>query len=280
MKKKDKIKLVEEIKKIAEKYRVVGVINLHKLPASSMQAIRKNLRGHAIIKVAPKAVIKKLLDSREEWKALGEKIGEYPALIFSNLDPFKLYKIIEKNKSPAPAKAGDIAPKDIEVKAGKTDLTPGPAITTLQKLKLKTKVEGGKISIVEDAVICKKGEVITPEVAAVLNLLKIMPIEIGLNVLALCENGIIYPKEVLHIDEEEVIKKVEQAYREMINFSLNVGYVIKDTAELFIIKAYREMKSLALEANIITKDTIEDLLGLGEARKKALEEQIRISSSS
>ncbi|MBU5678279.1 MAG: 50S ribosomal protein L10 [Candidatus Aenigmatarchaeota archaeon] len=276
MKKAEKIKLVNEIKGIAKNYKVVGITNLYKLPTSSFQQIRKILKGNAIIKVAPKAVIEKVLESKEDWKDMKEKIEGYPALIFSNMDPFKLYKLIEKNKTPAPAKAGDIAPKDIEVKAGKTDLAPGPAITALQKLKIKTKVEGGKISILSDQIICKKGDVITEDIASVLNMLKIMPMEVGLNVVAICENGIVYDKEILHIDEEETIKRIRNAVKEMINISINTWYPTKETIEFLLIKAYTEMKSLSINAKIITKETIAELLALGEAEATALKSKINI----
>ncbi|MEM5812883.1 MAG: 50S ribosomal protein L10 [Candidatus Aenigmatarchaeota archaeon] len=276
MKREEKIRLVKEINEIAKNYRVVGIVNLYKFPASSFQKIRKILKENAIIKVAPKAVIERVLDSREDWKKIKEKISAYPALIFSNLDPFKLYKLIEKNKTPAPAKVGDIAPKDIEVKAGKTDLPPGPAITALQKLKIKTKVEGGKISILSDQIICKKGDVITEEIASVLNMLKIMPMEIGLNVVAICENGIVYDKEILHIDEEETIKRIRNAVEEMINISINTWYPTKETIEFLLHKAYMEMKSLSINAKIITKETIAELLAIGEAEAMALRSKINI----
>lgn len=276
MKKSEKVKLLNEIKEIAKNYKVVGIADLYKLPANALQKIRKMLKGYAIIKIAPKAIIEKVLESREDWKLMKEKVGRYPALIFSNLDPFKLYKLIEKNKTPAPAKVNDIAPKDIEIKAGKTDLVPGPAITALQKLKIKTKVEGGKISIISDQIICKKGDLITEDIANVLNLLKIMPMEIGLNVIGFCENGIVYDKEILQVSEEETIKKIKIAVNEMINLSLNTWYPTKETANLLVAKAYIEMKSLGIKAKIITKETIAELLALCEAESNALKSKIGI----
>lgn len=276
MKKSDKIKLADEIKDIAKNYKVVGIANLYKLPTSAFQQIRKMLKGNAIIKVAPKSVVEKVLDSREDWKNIKEKIGGSPALIFSNLDPFKLYKLIEKNKTPAPAKVGDISPKDIEVKAGKTDLTPGPAITALQKLKIKTKVEGGKISIISDQIICKKGDLINEDIAAVLNMLKIMPMEIGLNVVGFCEDGVFYDKEVLHIDEQEILNRIKNAIGEMMNFSINTWYPTKETIEFLIKKAYIDMKSLSVKAKIITKETIAELLALGEAEANALKSKVNV----
>jgi large subunit ribosomal protein L10 len=42
-----------------------------------------------------------------------------------------LYKILQKSKSSAPAKAGQTAPNDIYVKAGKTSFAPGPIIGEL-----------------------------------------------------------------------------------------------------------------------------------------------------
>ncbi len=273
MLRKDKPAEVERLVKLIDSYPVVGIIDIYMLPAKQLQKIKQDLKDKIKVRVAKKTLIKRALEksSKKGIAGLADKMKGQPALILSKVDPFKLFKLLEKNKAPRAAKPGDIATKDIVIKAGPTDLQAGPAISTLQKVGLKTKVEGGKISIMQDKVICKEGETITPEVANVLSALKIEPLEIGLNLVVAWENGIIYERDVLAVDEEEYRERIVQAVMEMMNLSLNVGYLVKETAEFAIIKAWREMKSLGVEAGIYEKDVIEDLLAKASAEAKALE---------
>mgnify|MGYP000252813721 CR=1 FL=1 len=78
---------------------------------------------------------------QENMDQLTEKIKGMPALLFSKENPFTLYSILQKNKSPAPAKANQEAPKDIVVSAGPTTFAPGPIISELAEVGIKTKVD-------------------------------------------------------------------------------------------------------------------------------------------
>ncbi|MFX0029808.1 MAG: 50S ribosomal protein L10, partial [Candidatus Hermodarchaeota archaeon] len=63
------------------------------------------------------------------------------AFLFTNMDPFKLGLFLSKNKSNAPARVGQITPKDIVVPAGNTGFQPGPVITQLQNVGIKTRIQ-------------------------------------------------------------------------------------------------------------------------------------------
>ncbi|MCD6092564.1 MAG: 50S ribosomal protein L10 [Candidatus Aenigmarchaeota archaeon] len=279
MLKKDKPKEVEKLSKLIDEYPVIGIVDIHKLPSRQMQSIKQKLRDRVKVIVSRKNIIIRALDNskKKELKRLKDKITREPALILTDINPFRLYKVLNENKSPAPAREGDTAPKDIVAKAGPTELMPGPAITALQKLKIKTKVEAGKISILSDSLICKKGQKITKEIVDVLGMLKIEPMEIGLNLSGAWENGIIYDKDTLAIDEEEYKNKICSSVKEMINLSVCIGYPTKETIEIMIQKAYNEMKNLGIEANVIEKDIIEDLLAKAECNAVGLESIAKIS---
>ena len=134
-----------------------------------MQKIRSELSGKAKIKVAKKRLMKFAF----ERCGINMEIDGQPALVVSSENPFKLSMLLRKTKSNAPVKPGMKAEKDIVVKAGPTDIPPGPAISTLTKVGIPAKVEGGKISILRDYTVCKEGETVTEDIAAALNLLKI-----------------------------------------------------------------------------------------------------------
>ena len=273
--KKEKPKKVEELAELIRKYKCVGIVNLHALPASQLQEIKQSLRGKAVIKASKKVIIKRALEKLGLGK-LAEKLQGQPALILSNESPFSLYATIKRNKTSRAAKLGDVATSDIVVEAGATDLPPGPAISTLQKAGIKAKIEGGKITIIQPATLCKKGEKITGSVLDVCNLLKLKPIEVMLDLVAAWEDGVIYDKSLLSIDESEYEVRIIEAVKEAFNLAVEANFVTSETAEFFVVKAYSEMRSLAREAQIVTPETVEDIILDAVMKAKALESQINV----
>jgi large subunit ribosomal protein L10 len=246
---KEKIEAVEKLAEMIKSYPVIGVLSLYKTPANALQKIKKELKGKAVIKVSKKSIL--LLALEKSGKSgLKEFITDYPALMLANLDPFRLYLFLQKKKTPASAKPGDIPTKDIEVKAGPTDLPPGPAISTLTKVGLPAKVEAGKIAIMKDKVILKAGEKVSLDLASALQLLKLEPMEIGLNVVVFDENGTVYKKDQLFIDEEKLLNDIQLAIQNAFNLSINADYPTKETIGFMLAKAQMQAKSLANEAKI------------------------------
>lgn len=272
MTKEWKKKEVEKLVKLMDKYPVVGILNMYKMPASQLQEIRKELSDKAKILMSKKSFMNFALEKgkKKSIKNLEEHMKGQPALIFTEMNPFELFKFLKENKTPAKAKAGDISPKDILVKKGDTGIPAGPAIGQLSEAGLISKVENGKIHVVKDKVIVKEGEEINPKVSGVLNMLGIEPMEIGLDLVAVYENEIIFGKKVLNIDEEEFMIRVSGCITSAINLSINACYLTKTTAPMAIQKAFREAKSLALEAGIYTKDVMEELVGKAHREAMAL----------
>lgn len=180
---------------------------------------------------------------------------------------------MKKNKSNAPAKAGQEAPKDIIVKAGPTSFSPGPIIGQLGKYGIKSGVEGGKLAIKADAVVAKKGDIISADLASILARLGIQPMEIGLDLTAAYENGEIFTADVLYVDDAEYIGKFASAYAESFNLAMFAAYPTEDTIKLLLSKVASDSKALAISQNIITDETTEDVL------RKAHAEMMSLSNS-
>lgn len=246
---KEKIEAVEKLAETIKSYPVIGVLNLYKTPANALQKIKKELKGKAVIKVAKKNALLRALEKSGK-QSLKDFITDYPALILANLDPFRLYLFLQKKKTPAAAKPGDIPTSDIEVKAGPTDLPPGPAISTLTKVGLPAKVDAGKIAIMKDKVILKAGEKVSLDLSSALQLLKLQPMEIGLNAVVFEENGILYKKEQLFIDEAKLLNDIQLAIQNAFNFSINAEIPTKETIGFMLAKAWMQAKQIATEAKI------------------------------
>ncbi len=256
--------IVKKIRDLSSQNPIIGAVNVEGLPAPQFQKIREQLRGKVTVFMAKKRFIKLALDEIEKEKGgikgLEGHIKGMPALIFTSENPFSLFNNLKKNKSSAPAKGGQVAPKDIVVPAGPTGFSPGPVIGELGSLGIKTSVQNGKIAIIKDTVVCKEGAVISDKLAGILTRLGIQPMEIGLTVTAIYENGAIFTKDVLDIDEERFMSDLQNAARWAVNLSVEAGFPTKDTIEIMLIKASREAKAIGVEANIFADDIMPLLL--------------------
>jgi large subunit ribosomal protein L10 len=268
-----KIKLVADLTKKIQDYPIVGLLNLENLPAQQLQTMRAMLlKNEVVIVTARKTLLQRALEGskKEGISTLQEKMKGIPAILFSKSNPFTLYATIQKNKSEAPAKAGQEAPKEVVVKAGPTNFAPGPIISELAAVGIKTKVEDGKLAIVDDVVVAKEGDVISAKLAETLKRLDIKPMEIGLDLVAVWEDGTVFMAKQLRVDEDEYRSNFTQAAAWAINLSVETAYLTADTTETIIQKAFRDAKGLALEQNILTDLTAGEILGKVERQAQAL----------
>jgi large subunit ribosomal protein L10 len=274
-----KKKIVDEFVKLIKEYPIIGAVNMENLPAPQLQVMRGQLRDAVVIRMTKRRLLKIAIEQAKAEKKGIEELEKHlkgmPALLFSKENPFKLYKTLKKSKSSAPAKAGQTAPRDIVVTAGPTPFVPGPVIGELGALGIKTSVEGGKIAIQEDTVVVKEGEEIKANVAGMLTRLGIKPMEIGLDLVAVYEDGTIYTKDILDIDEEQLLAQLQDANRWAFNLAVEVGYYTKDTVDMLVPKAFNEAKALALEANIMADAVAEELVAKAEAQGKSLKDEIK-----
>ncbi|MEM2934654.1 MAG: 50S ribosomal protein L10 [Methanocellales archaeon] len=262
---------IKEIKNEIKNHSTLAIVDMHGIPADQMQKIRSELRGLVKLKVARNSLISIALNEcNGEIKKLDSYIKGQTGLIFTDINPFKLNKLLEKTKTPAPAKPGDIAPRDIFIEKGATSLKPGPVLSELQALGISAGVEGGKVVIRNRAVVAKAGEAISPKLADILRNLEIFPMEIGLNLRAAYSDNLIFTPEMLAIDETkysaEITKAVQQAY----NLAMNIAYPSKLIIIPLLQKAAIEARNLGINAAIFEKAIIEELLLKGYSQMLAL----------
>ena len=260
-----KKKVVQELVKLFEEYPIVGAVDVENLPAQQFQEMRDKFRKNMKIIMAKKRVIRVALDAVKDKRPgienLKDKLDGMPALIFTKDNPFKLYKNLNSNKSPAPAKGGQKAPKNIVVPAGPTSFAPGPIIGQLGGFGIKAGIEGGKIAIKADSVVAKEGDIISPALAEILTRLDIKPMEIGLNLVAAYENGDVFMKNVLAIDDAQFLADVSQCGSWAFNLAMFAAVPNKDTVEHLLAKAYRETRAVAVSEALPIADVMEDIIG-------------------
>lgn len=271
--KKQKVtKLVDLIKT----YKVVGLLNIEHLPSNQLQVIKGKIRNEVLIRINKKSFILRALKALG-YNDLADSMKGAPALILTNINPFKLYKLIDKNKSKSTIKVSQIAPFDLIIPAGETPFTPGPIIGELGSIGVKAKIIAGKISILKDAVVVKEGEPAGEIASTILAKLGIKPIEIGLNLVSVKEDDTIYTLDELSIDVEQMIMT---AYVQAKNLVLNTGLIVKDLIEDILIKA--QFNALMLNG-IINPDQAIKVQAPSEEKKseekKEEEEEVVVSDS-
>ncbi|MFH0867762.1 MAG: 50S ribosomal protein L10 [Candidatus Woesearchaeota archaeon] len=277
-----KKKIVQDMVNLAKQHSIIGVVNMENLPAPQLQAMRADLRGKINLFMTKKRFIKIALEKIKAEKIHVEELEKYlegmPALVFTNESPFKLSRILQKSKTSAPAKAGQIAPNDIIVRKGPTPFAPGPIISELSEAGLKVGVEGGKVAVKEDTVVAKKGDKIKPKVAEILTRLDIKPMQVGLGLVAAYEDGIIYQRDILEIDEKQYSDNINLAATEAFNLAFDITYITKDNVELLIAKAFNDAKALGISQKIFDEGIIEELLGQAEREMLGLKGDANIET--
>jgi len=241
-----KTQLVLEIAEKIKHSKTVLIASTKGLPSSQFHEIKKNLRGKAEIKVAKKSIIIRAIGSVEKGalQNLKKSVGADVALFFSDIDAFELSALLGDNQSSARAKAGDIAPEDIAVEPGPTDLLPGPAISELSGVGLRVVVEGEKLAIKQGAVIVKAGETIEEKVASVMAKLGITPMKVGFEPIAAYDAKDDKVYIGIRIDKKKTLEELREAIRKGLGFAVNVKYSAKETIRYFIMKAGAEEKAI------------------------------------
>ncbi|HZD44176.1 MAG TPA: 50S ribosomal protein L10, partial [Methanomicrobiales archaeon] len=167
---------VETIKKGIQSHKSTALVDMQGIPATQLQQIRADLRDVAELRMTRNTLIEHALtELGGDVEAVEEFISGQSALLFTDINPFKLFKMLEKTKTKMAAKPGEVAPEDVVVAKGPTNFKPGPIVGELQQAGIPAAIEGGKVRIRETRTVVKKGEVINKRMADILQKLDIKP---------------------------------------------------------------------------------------------------------
>jgi len=254
---------VKEIESLIQQYKAVGVARLQKVRTAQLQELKRKLEKNAYLRVVKNTIIKRAIAECKDkpgLENLEEHLGGSNIFLFTNLNPFKLALLLEKSRVKTTAKAGDIAAFDVTVPAGNTGLPPGPIISQFTAVGLPTRIEAGSVWVSRDTMVAKKGEVITARLASALSKLGIKPVDVGLTMKFVYDEGLILTEEQLRLDLDEFRRSVEEAHAYAFNLSLKAVYPLPENIAFLLQTAHYEAYKLALNAGIPTRDTIADLI--------------------
>ena len=267
-----KLKAVETLKEELEKSPVIGILDVHKMPSKQLQEIRKKLRGKAKIRIVKKVILKFAMDGvkRKKLKDVESFLPTQPGIVLSDMEAFKLFSTINGLRFKTFAKEGDVAKEEIWAYAGPTSLMAGPAISEFQQAGVPASIESGKIAIRKDSCVVKKGEVVSALKADVLRKLKIEPMEILLNVVAVYQNG-----DIIKSDALELVlvypKMLPEAFNNALSLSVYIAYPTKENIGRLLAKASQAAMAVERVAGTNVKNVEGETKGQETSGKKEVD---------
>lgn len=267
---------------LSQKHKVIALIKMEKVRATQLMQVRKKFRDELKIMMIKNNIAKKaLVDVKVKgMDKLMEALEGQRAMIFTDMDPFKLYLALDKSKIYLPAKGGDVATEEVVVSAGNTGIPPGPVLSEFKEAKVPTRIDSGSIWIAEDTVVAEPGQVISHKLASLLGKLGIKPVEAGMSIYLALQEGVLYRAEDLRIDIEQVAQELLASFNAALSLAVNASYATKESIEHLIRKAFGNARSLAINSGYTTSETIKETLYGAQSKALALYESVKKSGYS
>jgi len=241
---------VDAIVSLLKNNTVIGLANVDGIPSAQMQTMRKGLREDATIKISKNTLLalalKEVGTSRQGLEGLTGNMDGSTAIIATKMKPHRLYRRLEASKTKAPLKAGQRALEDITVPKGETQFKPGPIVGDLQKAGIPAAIDAGKVVIKQNKVVLKAGEAASQDLATMLTRLEIYPMVVGMDLKAVFDEGTIYTRDMLSVDETA---RLMQAHRQALNVAVFIAYPSKASLPFLLSKAYSGLIGVAGKLN-------------------------------
>ncbi len=247
--------------------KVLGLINLSKLPDRFLQKARKGLRGKVEFIAAKNNIIKKSLETAGKGSSLIPKLNSPSVLLLSSeMTPYAISQFFRDSRGKVAAKPGQIAIEDITVHVGETNLPPGPALSELKGANINAQIKGGKIVIAKDSIVAKKGDKISDMACKALQKLGVLPFEVGVRMDASVDaEGLAFDYDSLDLDSAKVSPEIMRELAQAENGGRNVYAML--------LQAISQSQNMALNGNIYSESTVELLI------QKAMREALAVGKA-
>jgi large subunit ribosomal protein L10 len=270
---KKKRLIYEELQRIPSEYNVVALSKMSKVRAAQLMMIRKKFRNDIRIKIVKNKVAIRAFEKVKGIAGiedLSKQLEGQCALIFTNINPFKLNLIFAQNKVFLPAKGGDIATKEIFIPSGNTGITPGPVLSEFKTANVPTRIDQGTIWVSKDTLVAKPGDVISVSLASLLSKLNVKPVEAGISVNFAIAEGLRFQEQDLNLDLDEYKEDLARSFAQALALATEAGYMTSETVTPLLVKAHQQAISLASEAGYVTPETAGFVLPRAQIQAQAI----------
>lgn len=273
-----KTKAIEKIRQYSKQYDVLAISKLHKVRAAQIMALRKSFRGRMeLMAVKNRLAAKALRDAgTPQTDGLIPNLKGQNLFIFTDISPFKLFLILDKNKVTLPAKAGDIATDTIVVPAGNTGLPPGPVLSEFKGAGVATKIDSGSIWVAKDSQVAKPGDVISIKLAGLLSRLGLKPIKAAVSIYMARMGSLLLKEADVRINLDQYLIEIKQACAEVLALAVGAAYPSKEALPILLSKAASQVQALSVAAGYITRETLAPTLARGATQGEALYNTLKL----
>jgi len=207
------------------------------------------MRGKATLLMGKNTMIRKAirdhLEKTPSLEGLLPHVKGNIGLVFTNGDLSDVRTKLTELKVQAAAKAGSLAPIDVVVPAGNTNMEPTKT-SFFQALSIPTKINRGTIEIINDIHLLTTGVKVTLSQAALLQMLGIRPFQYGLKVLTVYDTGAVYPAAVLDLTDDDILKKFFQGVNNVAAVSLQIGYPTVVSLPHSLMNGYKNLLAVSV----------------------------------
>jgi len=277
---KKKRLLYQELQELPGTCDVIALSKMSKVRATQLMTIRKKFRNEIKIRVIKNRVAQRAfekLSNRPGLDYLSKELEGQCALLFTNISPFKLNLIFDKNKVFLPAKGGDIATKDIVIPAGNTGISPGPVLSEFKEANVSTKIDQGTIWVGKDTVVVRSGSIISQKLASLMSKLNIKPIEAGISISFAIAEGLVLKENDLRINLAEYMEELTRSFHEAVSLAIETSYPTVETITHLLVRAYQNATALAIDSGYVSPDSVQFVLVRANANGQIIANQVKKS---
>lgn len=269
-----KVDYFARVKKMLAEYNKAFVVTVDNVGSSHMQSIRKSLRGKAALLMGKNTLMRKAMREyaveHPEINNLISHLYGNVGLVFVKGDLGEVKNKLVENVVGAYAKVGSASPVDVVVPKGDTGMDPSKT-AFFQALSIQTKINKGKIEILNDIPLIRTNDKISSSQATLLQMLNIKPFKYGCNIQVVYDNGLMFPPSVLDTTDAEIIAKFHTGVARIASLSLAIGYPTVASIPHTVSNAFQKIAAIGLATGHTFKqiEKLKALLDDPEALKKA-----------
>jgi len=261
--------------KLLSTYNKILVVTVDNVGSSHMQSIRKSIRGKGVILMGKNTLMRKAM--REYSTKVNNGIEALIPLIHGNVgmvfikdDLQEVKTLLVNNTVGAYAKVGSISPTTVIVPKGDTGMDPSKT-SFFQALAIQSKINKGKIEILNDVALLKIGDKVGASQSALLQMLNIKPFLYGCKIQTIYDDGQVIPAALFEMNDNDILDKIRSGISRIAAISLQTGHPTTASIPHTVSHGYRNLVAIALATNYTFKQVegLKALLSDPEALKKA-----------
>lgn len=255
MSKENKAKYFIRVKELIQAYSKLFVVTVDNVGSLQMQQIRLALRPmDSVVLMGKNTMMRKIINEFLEenpghpFGAMLPMVQGNIGFVFTNNDLSEVRDVLASNRVPAPAKVGGIAPIDVIVPPGPTDMDPGQT-AFFQALGIATKIVKGRIEITSPVDLITAGNKVGVSEATLLQKLSIRPFDYGLIITHIYSDGALFSPKVLDITSDDLLFGFYEALSAVAGLDIATGNPTLASVPNSMSAAFKTLVSIAVECD-------------------------------